>query len=293
MRQAILVGLLCGILMPTASGQSTISDKPFELIYGGGLWGVLLPSYQLGTDAGGASAFQDDGDTLGARWELTAIRRFLGTRTSFETSIFYGLAEQDRDGTIADITTLPNPATGINAPQAAGPTRLESDLDHYGTDVLLRDTWRTAWGGLSAGAAFSYLAFDQEFDVSGSGGRLLREDLDSDLLGGKAVVGWDGCLFGRRSKLDLAVGYFDLDVDYRFLGTQAVPGTAIGGLDDTATTFEADFTTYMTFWGFETGLNFAFMYISDLPQIVHAPSVPASLTTDEAWLIQLRFTVAL
>jgi len=293
MRQAITAGLLCCVLVPAASAQSTISDQPFELIYGSGPWGVLLPSYQLGTDATGAPAFQDDGDTFGGRWELTAIRRFLGTRTSFETTVFYGWAEANSNGTTAAIPTLPNPDTGVNTPLAAGSTHLENSLDHYGVDVALRDTWRTRFGGLSAGAAFSYMAFDQDFDLTYNGGRLLREKVESDLIGGKAILGWDGCLYGRRSKLDVAVGYFDLDVDYAFQGTATVPGSVTAGIEDYATTAEAEFTTYMSLRGYDTGISFGFMYISDLPQVIHDAGVPSSGTTDEAWLIQSMLTIAL
>ena len=292
--QPIVFGFLTFFLASTSFGQSTISDEPFELTYGSGPFGVLLPSYQLGTDAGGATAFQDDGDTLGGLWKVDAVRRFLGTRTSFETTAFYGWVEANSSGSATPIDVT-NPATGVAAPTfAAAGTHLESSLNHYGVDITLRDTWRTRFGGLSAGTSFSYMAFDQEFKLDRDGSRFLSEDLDSDYVGGKAFLGWDGCLMGRRSKLDFAVGYFDLDVDYRYNGSAALPGSLTDQLADYATTVETDFTTYFPMMGFDSSLTIGVMYISKMAQIVHDPApAVASLTTDDAVLISGMVQIAL
>src|SRR6056297_2887112 len=87
----------------SVSAQSTISDDPFEVTFGYGPMGLLLPSYQTGRKIAGGSAFRDDGDTLGVMGDLKAVRRFLGTRTSFETRGFYGLALANSTNNPADI----------------------------------------------------------------------------------------------------------------------------------------------------------------------------------------------
>lgn len=282
----IVFGFFSCFIVVAASAQSTISDDPFELSYGSGSWGVLMPSYSYGTDAGGSPAFQDDGDTFGARWQLSAVRRFLGTRTSFETNAFFGWAEANSSGLGGG--NLPDPATGAPIPLAAGSTHLESGLNHYGVDVALRDTWRTRFGGLSAGAGFSYMAFDQDFELELNDVRLVKEELDSDYVGGKAFVGWDGCFAGRRSKLDLTAGYYDLSTDYTNNGT-ALPNALP---EDFATTADVEFTTYFSLRGFDTGLTIGAMYISDMPQIIHAAG-PASLTTDDAVFIRAMLQIVL
>jgi len=291
MNRAIIFGFLSCFVTSVSFGQSTISDRPFELSYGSGPWGVLLPSYNLGTDAGGSSAFQDDGDTLGARWQLKAVRRFLGTRTSFETKVFYGWAEAN---SIAADTAIgiPSPIDGSITNLTAAGTHLQSGLNHYGIDVALRDTWRTRFGGLSAGAAFSYMAFDQEYQLDRSGSRFITENLDTDYVGGKGFVGWDGCFLGRRSKLDLAAGYYDLNVDYQFAGSAALPVTMTDNLSDFASTAEAEFTTYFYLKGFDTGLTFGVMYLSDMPVIARG-GTGVSLATEDAILISARLEIVL
>ena len=222
--RAIACGLLLFTVAPTALGQSTISDRPFDLIYSGGPWGLVLPDYEMGTDTNGESGFRDDGDTLGAKWELKAIRRFLGTRTSFETKAYAAWAEANSAGSTLPIT-VPNPTTGAANALAAGASHLKNGTVHYGIDVALRDTWRTRFGGLSAGLAFSWMRFDQYFKLDVDRSRVLREDLDNKYLGGKGFVGWDGCLFGKRQKADLAFGYFDTDFDYSSEGSAQIPGS--------------------------------------------------------------------
>ncbi len=279
----IILSLLC-LVATSASGQSTISDKAFEMTYGSGPFGVLLPSYRLGTDAGGETVYQDDGDTFGALWKLEAVRRFLGTRTSFETTAFFGWVEANSVGSSL-AANIPNPFDGSNVALGAGQTNMKNQLSLWGVDLALRDTWRTRFGGLSAGAAFSYMSFDQEFKLDRDNSRIVNEDLDNDYIGGKGFVGWDGCIFGHRSKIDLAVGYFDLNVDYGFAGSTTIPGSRANQLADFATTVEGEFTTYFKIRGYDSNFTLGAMYISDFGQIVHDPLVPASLTTDDAVLI--------
>jgi hypothetical protein len=292
MRLTTIILCLSCLVATSANGQSTISDKPFELIYGSGPMGVLTPSYQLGTDAGGATVFQDDGDTLAGLWKLKAIRRFLGTRTSFETSGFYAWSEANSVGSSL-ASNIPNPFDGSNVALGPAETHLKNQLSQWGIDVALRDTWRTRFGGLSAGVAFSYMYFDQEFKLDRATSRIVNEDVDSDYLGGKGFVGWDGCILGRQSKLDVAVGYFDLDVDYRFVGSATIPGTLTNTLAENATTVEGEFTTYFKVRGYDSNFTFGVMYISDFAQIVHDPLVPASLTTDDAVMITGMVQIAL
>ncbi len=281
MRLTFVITLMAfGLLVPkTLKAQSTISDRAWELTAAQGLWGVFLPDYELGS-AGGSPAFHDDLDDVGYFAELKLVRRFLGTRTSFETSAFFGLADSSSDGALTNIS-VPNPATGAATPFAGARPRLESDVDHYGVDVTLRDIWRTPIGGLAAGCAFSYMAFDQNFDADYGAVQLMREDLNSDFLGGKAVLGWDGCVRGRPSNLDVMIGYYNLDADYRFIG-QAVAGADTQSFSRHSTTIETYFTTRTNVRGFQVGWKIGLMYLSDMPVIRHTPAQRAALETDEA-----------
>lgn len=254
------------------SAQSTISDRELELISSMGMWTVLLPAYELGTNTNGSPAFRDNLDDVGFIGQLKAVRRFLGTRTSFETKTYYAFAESTSTTDVIDVD-VPHPATGASNPWTGGRTHLRSQIQHYGIDVALRDTWRTRFGGLSAGAAFSYMAFDQNFDVDYGADQLLVEDLDSDFLGGKAIFGWDGCFRSRPTILDLAIGIYDMDVDYRLLG-QSMTGFATNELSKTAVTVEPSFTTHTMFRGYQLGWTMGAMYISDMSTIVHAAGAP-------------------
>lgn len=264
---------------PTVLGQSTISDRSWELTTGHGLWGVFLPDYELGT-TGTGTAYQDDLESVGYFTELKLIRRFLWTRTSFETNVFLGLSESSFDGSVTNVS-IPNPLTGAANAFAGDRPRMDSDADQYGFDFTLRDTWRTRFGGLSAGCAFSYMAFDQEFDIDYGATQLMGEELDTDFLGGKAVFGWDGCIFGRPSNLDLLIGYYDMDADYQFIG-QTIAGSDAQAFSRNATTIESYFTTRATLRGCQVGMKIGGMYISDMPVIRHTPSQRASIDSDDA-----------
>ncbi|QDT02348.1 hypothetical protein K227x_07240 [Rubripirellula lacrimiformis] len=284
----IAVGLLSST---SASAQSTISDDPFELTFGKAFWGALLPEYKVGTDANGGNAFQDDGDTLGAMWELKAVQRFLWTRTSFETRAFYGLANANSNANPIDVDVA-NPLTGANSALSGGNSHLDADVDHYGFDFALRDTWRTRFGGLSAGCSFNYMAFDQDFNVEYGGNRLFREELDSDFVGGKGFVGWDGIFLGRKSNLDFSVGYFDMDADYNFVGG-TIAGTGTDSISKNSTTVEALFTTRQQMGGWQVGFTTGVMYISDMPTIEHDVAGIASLNTDDAVTIRAMVEIVL
>lgn len=255
------------------------------------MWGTLMPGYDLGTADTGGSAFQDDQDSLGVNWELKAVKRFLHTRTSFESRIFYGLSWSNQTGGPAGID-IPNPISGANSNFTGGQAHLDSDLDHYGFDLSIRDTWRTAVGGLSAGMSFSYMAFDQEFQAEYNQVRILTETLDSDFLGGKGFVGWEGFVFGRATNLDLAFGYFNLDADYQFDGG-SVTGNLGKSLADHASTVEASWTTWTHVGKYYTGLTLAGMYISEMPTIEHNVGSQVTLNTEDAGTVSAMVQILL
>jgi len=278
----LAIGLaMMGVSLRPAAAQSTVSDQPWEFTAATGFWGAFLPGYEYGANTtSGGPAFQDDLEDLGTFSELKLVRRFLGTRTSFETKAFYAFAEESWDGSTYDIS-VPAPSTGAANPFAGSRPRLDSEVDHYGFDVALRDTWRTSMGGLSAGCAFSWLTFDQDFAAAYGGAGLLREQLDSDLRGGKAIFGWDGCFRGRPSMLDFGIGFYDMNVDYRFADA-FTPATGAVEFSRDSTTVETNFTTRTNFRGYQVGLRMGAMYISDLPVIRHEELAPATLDTDDA-----------
>ena len=278
-----LFGILLGLAATTASAQSTISNDPFELDFGKGTWGAMLPSYDLGSDSTGSSAFQDDLDNPGFIMQLKTIRRFLGTRTSFETRWFYGIVGANSAGNEADIS-FANPTTGAAETFSGGRSHLSSDTDYYGYDITLRDTWQTRFGGLSAGIHFSYFAFDQEFKANYDSVRLFEETLDSDFLGGKGFVGWDGYFQGRATNVDLAVGYFDVDADYQFNSGTVTGNRRLSG-QDFATTIDLNATTRTTWNIGEVGITGGITYIDNMPKINHAPGGLATIGSGDAVLI--------
>ena len=282
MRQVFLVfvclsGLCAGSV---ATGQSTISDQPLELSVGTGIWAALLPAYELGTNASGGSAFQDDLDNVGTISQLKLVRRFLGTRTSFETKGFYA---NSKSTTLSDVTSIdiPEPVLGTSNVLAGGRPSLRSGVDHYGVDIALRDTWRTRFGGLSAGGSFSFMAFDQDFDLDYGTAQLFREELETKLRGGKAFVGWDGRLRGRQTNIDLTIGFFDMNVDYRFDG-QSIPGSLLRTHQEITTTIESSITSRSNLFGYHVAWTLGATYLSDLPTIQHNTGSAVTIGTDDA-----------
>lgn len=285
MRKAVLsVFILANLcLVGIAPAQSTISDDELELSGGVGLWGALLPSYQLGQNSEGGVAFQDDLDDVGYITQLKAVRRFLGTRTSFETDVFYASADSVAEGTVTGVD-VPNPESGASFVGAGSAPRLKSEADFYGFDITLRDTWRTRFGGLSAGCAFSYMRLDQDFDVDYGAAQWLNEDLNSKFRGGKGFVGWDGIFAGRQSNIDLLFGFYDMDVDYQFNG-QNVAGSLQQEFSKNVTTVETRFTTRQVIRDYLIGFTLGVTYFTDLPTIEHNEGAPVTIGTDEAVLL--------
>ena len=287
--------VFCLIVTSKVWGQSTISNSLLELSTGQGLWGALLPAYSLGEDSGGAPALSDSMDALGYQGDLKAVRRFLGTRTSFEGRAFYATAESTANGGDSDgagnLTAL-SPSTGTSEVIPAGATRLRSDVENYGFDILLRDTWITRFGGLSAGCAFSYIGFDQTFNSTVGAADLLREKLDSDFRGGKGFVGWDGCFCGHPTNIDLLFGFYDMDATY---GSEA--GTlgpeADQKMTKNVTTIETNFTTRRDFREIQVGTTFGITYFTDLPMIERNANQPVSIGTEDAVTLKFLFEILL
>lgn len=285
---SLLVLLCAAMVANVASAQSTISDDTWDLSLGKGVWGALLPSYSPGITGGGESALQSDGDNPGAIWELGAIRHFHGTRTSLEARGFFALALSNSNDTI-DTLGLFGPTTGLLTIAPGNlRTHLDADTFHWGFDISLRDTWRTDFGGLSAGLGLSQMAINQNFvstitaTTSNTELEFLDESVDSFYLGGIGFVGWDGYLFGRASNLDLTFGYYNLDSEYEvdFLGTQ-------GALErsDHAYKVALDGTTRFCLGGRDIGLTLGATYISDITVVERVSGSPVVLGTEDGVLI--------
>jgi hypothetical protein len=292
MRPVIAFTLVLASLMTSvvASAQSTISDRPFELLAGNGMWVSALPDYELGTTTGGSPAIRDSLDDVGYYGDIKAIRRFLGTRTSFEARGFYAYSGSQSSSQAGDINVL-GPLGG-SSQLTGSAASLDSDTNHYGFDVGLRDTWRTRFGGLSGGLLFSYMAFDQTFDVDYGSMRLLREELNSDYVGGKGVLGWDGLIYGRPSTLDVAVGFYQLTADYRFVGN-AISGSYQDEFEKTPLTIETIFSRYHSLRGCQVGLTMAATYIAQMPSIHRELGQAVVIDNDDAFLFRLMFEILL
>jgi len=262
---ALAALLLTGIVAQSASAQSTISDQTWDLSFGKGFWGAMLPEYSVGTADGGGAAYRDNLDDIGAIWELGAVRRFRGTRTNLETRGFFALALSNTNDA-ADSISLESPFDNALVPSPGpGIRHLDADVYHYGFEIALRDTWRTRFGGLSAGAGLSTFAFDQRFNAEFDRQDLFEEDLDSDYFGGIGFVGWDGYLLGQASNLDLTFGYYGFDSEYEFR-SRDMRLNVDGGSSDA---FKVDLTgtTRVRFDDTLLGLTFGAMYLSDIATI--------------------------
>ena len=266
-------------LSSSAKAQSSVFTDPFEFELGKGTWGVFLPSYSLGDGGGDGPILQDDLDDPGFIIRGNAIRRFLGTRTSAEVRGWYALAganSRSDDGSFQ----FDNPATGASTTLGGARGHLSSDTSHYGGEFMLRDTWRTRLGGLSAGITATAMAFDQDFESSFGGSHLFDETLESDFTGGKGFVGWDGNLLGYRSKIDFLFGYFDVDAEYDYDG-RSLAGSRNVQSGGQSGTFEIQASTRRHFNIGEVGLTLNAMYISDMPSLIQNNG-PVTIGEDEA-----------
>lgn len=276
------------VLGSAVNAQSTIAPRSLDLTFGKSFWGSVLPSYDLGPDDG--NAFTDDQDSLGAYWELAAIRRVLNTRTSFEARSFFGYswANQSADEDVSII----NPIGGGTTALSGGDAKLNSDTTHYGIDLAIIDTWRTQFGGLSAGLAFSYMAFDQDFDARYAGAGLFEQELDQDFVGGKGILGWEGCLLDRPTSLRLSFGYYNLDAEYNYEGLQLAGSDSLSLADHTATV-ELRATRWYQMGDWYTGWTLGGMYIEDFAQIDSVAGTGATLVTDDAATVMAMVEILL
>ncbi len=121
MRRLIIPVLISASLVITSvvSAQSTISERELELTASNGIWTMLLPAYELGTNTNGSPAVRDNLDDVGYIGQLKAVRRFLGTRTSVETKANYAFAESTSTTDVIDVD-VPNPATGASNARTGG-----------------------------------------------------------------------------------------------------------------------------------------------------------------------------
>ncbi|MDA9934806.1 hypothetical protein N9B88_03460 [Rubripirellula sp.] len=287
-RVALILALVfCFIGTCKVYGQSTISNRPLELSTGQGLWGAWLPKYARGETLNDGGGIVDDMALAGYHGDLKLVRRFLGTRTSFESRVFYATAESTASG--ANVLRLPSLVSGTPeiVSNVDNSWRLKSGVENYGFDLSLRDTWVTRFGGLSAGCAFSYIAFDQTFNSTIDNSPLLREELDADYRGGKAFVGWDGCFRGNPANLDLLVGFYDMNADYD------AGSTLQREMTKNVTTIEANFTTRRDFREIQVGATLGLMYLTDMPMIEHNVNAPVSIGTDDAFTLKFLFEILL
>lgn len=294
--QTIAMLFCAAIITPSANAQSTISDQTWEMSLGKGFWGVLLPSHEharlLVNGGASESVLQSDGDSPGAFWELGAIRRFEGTRTSLEARGFFALALANSNDETNGFSSLDPVGGGSVIVPTTVRTHMDADTYHWGFDIALRDTWRTCVGGLSAGLGLSQMAFNQNFvseftptNNAGSTIELYDESVDSYYLGGIGFVGWDGYLFNRASNVDLTLGYYNLDSEYEV--NSELVGIDSYQLDrgDTAFKIGADATTRVHLGGHNLGLTLSATYISDITVVNYVAGTGAVLDTDDAVLL--------
>ena len=264
-----------------ASGLAQAAE-PFELTIAAGSWHADLPDYSFGRfDVSGDPAYFDDLSAAGAMVQTKAIKRFRGTRTSIEGKVFGAWADSFYRGDDANIV-IPLP-TG-NANGVGGEPVLRSELSHFGTDVLALDTWTTDYGDVSFGGGFSYMQFDQEFDLDYQTGvviDILRQDLDTDFIGGKLVADWAGGLLGLRTNARLGLGLYEMQSDY-VATYQAFPNSGLAETSEFAATLEYSGSTWGSIMGIPVGITAGVTWISDFPAINQVAGEQPFLTTASA-----------
>jgi len=293
MRQTLLLILAFVVLLNRiGQAQTTITDRPLDVTVGNGLWGVFLPEYQIGSDQASNTALRDNGKSLGYQGDLRLIKRFLDTRTSVEARAFYGFA-QSSDTHSFESLTLPDPHGNNDLEFGSGTANLQSNLDHYGYDLGLRDTWRTRFGGVSAGCLFSYMIFDQDFETSHQGTLALSEMLTSEFIGGKAVFGWDGYIAECPSLLDLSLGFYQLRTDYAGSSDRSEGINEDFRYAANPLNIEASFTTFRDVRNVRVATSFAVTHLGKIPYLIRANEQAASIEFDDGLMLRLMFEVLL
>ncbi|TWT98964.1 hypothetical protein [Neorhodopirellula pilleata] len=162
------------------------------------------------------AATTTDGESIGTIVGLRGHHRFEGYRTSIEGGVQYGVTD---------------------------------DVEMFGFDALLRDTWSFGIGDLSAGTGYSQMNWKQE----GAGGFI-----DSDYRGAKVVGGWETA-FGRRPLwIDLTLGLYDLNGKY-----SNVAGVVQAEIDEFTTTWGLDIKSDVKFFGIPGRAVFGITYLED------------------------------
>ena len=288
----ILLFLLC--LTPSdlsICAQTTVSDRTLDITVGNGFWGALLPSYQIGSDQDSNPALSDDGDFFGYQGDLRLVRRFLHTRTAIEGRAFYGTAQSDNDNLVESMELI-DPLSGNQILLGEGRANLKTSLDHYGYDLGLRDTWRTRFGGLSAGCLFSYMNFDQGFDISHTNDLVFVQELSSEFIGGKAVFGWDGLIRECPALFDLTLGFYQLRADLITDNPNTI-GSVSDYLYANPVTIEASFTTWHDVRDVRVGTTLALTHLDEMPQLVHQPGEQTAIELDDGLMLKLMFEILL
>ncbi|MDA9778392.1 hypothetical protein N9D38_08115 [Rubripirellula sp.] len=292
MRQTLLPLLISLFSFVTAcTGQTTITDRSMDITVGNGLLGVFLSDYRVGSNETSETALFDDGDLLGYQGDLRLIRRFLHTRTSIEGRVFYGVAESN-DTNQVDSLVLSELGGSNELSFGQGRADLKTSIDHYGYDLGLRDTWCTTFGGLSAGCLFSYMMFDQNYDVFHQSTAALSEELSSEFIGGKAVFGWDGYLRDCPTLLDFAVGFYQLRTDY-LASSEQVSTIEIDYLYSNPVNLEATFTTFQNVNDVRLSYTISMTHLDKIPSLSRDSLKGTSIKFDDGFLLKMMVEILL
>lgn len=154
------------------------------------------------------------------------------------------------------------------------------------------------WGTVDVGCGLSHKSFRQDFqlaiDANSATTRIdTNEELDSDYLGGEVVATWTRRGWNRTWMLDASVGYFDLEVDYE--GSSQIDANAFDSLrlngDFDAVTAMIGLKTQMRLGGLLLRPGYQLEYFSDIGQIQRNAGGPASLATEDAWVISSKWEI--
>lgn len=212
--------LTMAFVIPVAgllSGSGLLESNPVHAIEGtelNGSVGIWAPL--LPDIQAGAS---QDGDSVGTIIGLRGHHRFDGYRTSIEGGVQYGVT---------------------------------NDVEMFGFDALLRDTWSFSFGDLSAGTGYSQMNWEQE----GAG-----HELSSDFRGAKIVGGWETA-FGRQPIwIDLTLGLYDLNGSYT---GNTGSGVVTAEISEFTTTWGLDVKSDSRMFGVPVRAIFGINYLDDI-----------------------------
>lgn len=210
--------LAMAFVIPVAgffAGSGLVESNPTHAIEGTELNGSIGIWAPLLPDIEAAAS--QNGESLGTIIGLRGHHRFDGYRTSIEGGVQYGITD---------------------------------DVEMFGFDALLRDTWSFSFGDLSAGTGYSQMNWEQ----SGAG-----HQLDSDFRGAKIVGGWESA-FGRQPIwIDLTLGLYDLNGSYVGDG-----GATRAEISEFTTTWGLDIKSDSEMFGIPVRAVFGINYLDDI-----------------------------